>query len=95
MCPPDTDVTGLEKVQQLFHHTFASIRDATISYIKELMVEEEESSPSSDNSDIADESNIEDESNIAEASTTSEETNDRLILNLIIMIYTPNCISQP
>lgn len=50
------------------------------------MAEEEESSVSSDNSDAEDESSIEDKSDIAEVS--SEETNDRFISSLIIMMYT-------
>jgi hypothetical protein len=91
---PNTDIRGLENLQQLFHRTFASIRDITIDYIEEILAEEESSSWP-DNSDISDESN-EDESDIAEAPAISEETNDtddRLILNLIIMIYTLHYIS--
>jgi hypothetical protein len=89
------DLTDLQNLQQLFHRTFASIRDITISYIEEILAEEEESSPPSDNSDILDESN-EDESNIAEAPAILEETNNtdnRLVLNLIITIYTLHRIS--
>ncbi|KAG1890683.1 uncharacterized protein F5891DRAFT_986836 [Suillus fuscotomentosus] len=70
---PDTDITGLENLQHLFHRTFASLRDATISYMEEVMAEEE-SSVSSDNSDAEDESSVEDKSDIAEVS--SEETDD-------------------
>ncbi|KAG1740140.1 uncharacterized protein EDB91DRAFT_1082117 [Suillus paluster] len=74
---PNMDVTSLDNLQQLFHCTFESVRDTTITYIEELMVEEEEeSSALSDNSDIIDESNIDNESNIAEASTILEEIND-------------------
>ncbi|KAG1728002.1 hypothetical protein EDB19DRAFT_1748490 [Suillus lakei] len=72
---PEADLMDLQNLQQLFHRTFASIRDITISYIEEIRAEEEESSSSSDNFDISDESN-EDESNIAEAPAISEEIND-------------------
>ncbi|KAG1741751.1 uncharacterized protein EDB91DRAFT_1081563 [Suillus paluster] len=74
---PDMDITSLDNLQWLFHHTFESVRDATISYIEELMVEEEEeSSALSNNSNITDKSDVDDESNIAEASTISEEIDD-------------------
>jgi hypothetical protein len=72
---PDKDVAGLENLQQLFHCTFASIRDTTISYVKEILAEEEESRSSSYDSDT-NESNVEDEANIAEQSVILEETDN-------------------
>ncbi|KAG0693615.1 hypothetical protein DFH29DRAFT_881328 [Suillus ampliporus] len=62
---PDTDLVGLDNVQQLFHHTFASIRDTTISHLEDLMAEEEGSSAESN---ISDESGNEGKSHMAEAS---------------------------
>ncbi|KAG2055972.1 hypothetical protein BDR06DRAFT_970432 [Suillus hirtellus] len=68
-----TNITGLGNLQHLFHCTCASLRDTTISYMEEVMAEEE-SSVLSDNSDAEDESSIKDKSDIAEVS--SEETDD-------------------